>query len=124
MRGQSETKVIISVDQHKKNLFARIVDEEGLTLGYDPKSTARNKIEMDYSDIVYDHYLDGTTEFVLLAGLADISVIVDGYCMEEDEESYTLNLKVVYDDETLFEETLDVSISIYNEHSISITLMT
>ena len=101
-----------------------LLTKKGLPFGYDPKSTARNKIEMDYSDIVYDHYLDGTTEFVLPAGLADISVIVDGYCMEEDEESYTLNLKVVYDDEILFEETLDVSISIYNEHSISITLMT
>jgi len=122
MNGQSEPKVIISVDQHKKNLFARIIDEEGLTIGYNPESTSRNKIEIDYSDIVYYRYLDGTTEFVLPAGLADISVIVDGGSMEEEEESYTLNLIVVYDDEILFEKTQDVSISIYNEHSIPITL--
>jgi len=122
MNGQSEPKVIVSVDQHKKNLFTRIVDSEGHIIGYDPESPFRNKLEMDYSDIVYYRYPDGTTEFVLPAGLANMTVLVDGGSMEEDEETYTLDLKVVYDGDILFEETQEISISLNNEHSIPVVL--
>jgi len=114
--------VIVSVDQHEKNLFARVVDDEGYIIGYDPDSLSRSKIEMDYSDVVYYRYPDGTTEFILPAGLANMTVIVDGGSMEEDEETYTLDLKVVYDGSILFEDTQDVSISVYNEHAIPVSL--
>jgi hypothetical protein len=122
MNGKSEPKVIVTVDQHEKNLFARVVDDEGHIIGYDPDSLSRNKVEMDYSDVVYYRYLDGTTEFILPAGLANMTVIVDGGSMEEDEETYTLDLKVIYDDSILFEDTQDVSISVHNEHAIPVSL--
>ena len=40
--------------------------------------------------------------------------------MEEEEETYTLNIKIVVNDSVLFEETLDYPISLFSEHSIPI----
>jgi hypothetical protein len=122
VKGTIEPKVIVTVDQHEKNLFVKIVDSEGFTVGYDARSDTKNKIVTDYQDVGYYRSLEGTTEIILPAGLANFTTIIDGDSMEENEETYTLNLKIVYDDEIIIEESSDYSISIFNEHSIPIKL--
>lgn len=42
--------------------------------------------------------------------------------MEETEETYTLDVKIVDNDEILFDETSDYPISLFSEHSIPIQL--
>ena len=42
--------------------------------------------------------------------------------MEEEDETYTLDIKIVDNDEVLFEETSDYPISLFSEHSIPIQL--
>ena len=65
---------------------------------------------------------DGTTQIILPAGLAVFSTVVDGGSMEEEDETYTLDIKIVDNDEVLFEETSDYPISLFSEHSIPIQL--
>jgi hypothetical protein len=122
VKGKSEPKVIVTVDQHEKNLFVKIVDSEGNVVGYDHESETKNNIVLDYHDVAYFRSSDGTTEIILPAGLSDFSIIVDGGSMEEEEETYTLDLKVIVNDETLYEESADYPINIFNEHSIPIEL--
>ena len=118
VKGKSEPKVVVTVDQHKKNLFVRIVDSDGSIVGFDPESETKNKVVLDYQDAVYYRSPDGTTQIILPAGLAVFTTVVDGGSMEEEEETYTLDIKIVYNDEILFEETLDYPISVFSEHSI------
>lgn len=65
---------------------------------------------------------DGTTQIILPAGLAVFSTVVDGGSMEEEDETYTLDVMIVDNDEVLFEETSDYPISLFSEHSMSIQL--
>ena len=74
------------------------------------------------SDIPNSFYLDlgnGTDIIIIPADVSDFEVVVDGDYMEEAEESYSLFIDLIQENEVVFEHSMDYIIEEDTGHLIS-----
>jgi hypothetical protein len=71
---------------------------------------------------MYEDFRNGTKVLLLPGSLEDFRVVVDGYYMEEDEESYSLTLTVIRGGEVTSTQSLEGMIHSNTTHSMPVEI--
>jgi len=120
-RNYKPTDIISLILQHEGNeLYLHVYDSEGRHIGYNSSNPSKKMIDSYIPNSLYLDFGNGTDTIIIPAEVTNFEIEVDGSYMEEAEESYSLFIDYIQENEVIFEHRIDNSITLNSSHSMSV----
>ena len=120
-RKAKPTDIISLILQHEGNeLYLHVYDSEGRHIGYNSSNPSKTMIDSYIPNSLYLDFGNGTDTIIIPAEVINFEIEVDGAYMEEAEESYSLFIDYIKENEVIFEHRIDNSITLNSSHSMSV----
>jgi len=115
------TDIISLILQHEGNeLYLHVYDNEGRHIGFNASNPSKTMIDSGIPHSLYLDLKNGTDMIIIPAEVTNFEIKVDGAYMEEAEESYSLFIDYIQENEVIFEHRIDNSITLNSSHSMSV----